>query len=180
VTDGSEIAHARRALGRQLAQFRQAAGYTQHQLAPHTLYVRSTIANVEIGRQNVPRDFWQRADAVLAAGGTLTAQYDDLVRLVRLQRREVAEASATDWPGGNEEGNGGMHGGLLDRTSAVLRQMRSTAVVSDGDIDRANVVSGADRLLRLFMQLDAEVGGDDLYEPMTRHVERLTRRGRES
>lgn len=92
--DPSEIAQARRALGRQLAQYRSAAGYNQHRLAPQTLYGRSTIANVEIGRQNVPRDFWQRCDEVLGTDGLLTSGYDQLQALVQRQRREVAEFDA--------------------------------------------------------------------------------------
>ncbi|MCA1673310.1 MAG: helix-turn-helix domain-containing protein, partial [Actinobacteria bacterium] len=54
VIDRRAIADARHALGRQLAELRKAAGYTQHKLAPCTLYARSTLANVEIGRQHVP------------------------------------------------------------------------------------------------------------------------------
>ena len=52
--DPSEITAARLALGRLLAKYRKAAGLNQYQLAPHTHYGRSTIANVEVGRQNVP------------------------------------------------------------------------------------------------------------------------------
>ncbi len=92
--DPSEIAQARRALGRLLAHHRQAAGYNQHQLAPHTLYGRSTIANVEIGRQNVPRDFWRRCDEVLGTGGVLTSGYDQLQALIARQRRELAQLEA--------------------------------------------------------------------------------------
>ena len=73
--DPNEITAARRALGRQLGAYRQVAGLNQHQFAPRTHYGRSTIANVEVGRQNVPRGFWERADAVLDAGGRLIAQY---------------------------------------------------------------------------------------------------------
>src|SRR6266498_1533743 len=63
------IAEARRQLGRQLAALRKAAGYSsQHDLAPLTFYGRSTIANVETGRQHAGRAFWQRCDEVLAAG----------------------------------------------------------------------------------------------------------------
>jgi hypothetical protein len=94
VIDPNEIVAARRALGHLLAGYRQAAGLNQRQLAPHTLYGRSTVANVETGRQNVPRSFWERAEAVLGAGGKLTAQYDELEALVRRQRRELAGAEA--------------------------------------------------------------------------------------
>ena len=57
--DPTRITAARRALGRQLAASRKAAGLSQHQLAPRVHYGRSTIANVEVGRQNVPREFWE-------------------------------------------------------------------------------------------------------------------------
>lgn len=50
--DRQAVAEARRMLGRRLAELRKAAGYSQHQLAPFTLYTRSTLANVEIGRQH--------------------------------------------------------------------------------------------------------------------------------
>jgi transcriptional regulator with XRE-family HTH domain len=46
------------ALGVELAAYRRAAGYTQAQFAELTGYSRSTIANVETGRQHVSRDFW--------------------------------------------------------------------------------------------------------------------------
>jgi tetratricopeptide (TPR) repeat protein len=55
-------------------------------------YSRSTLANVETGRQNVSRDFWQRCDAVLSTGDCLTAQYDELAALVR-SRHEAAAAA---------------------------------------------------------------------------------------
>ena len=90
--DPNEVVGVRRALGRQLARYRQAAGLNQHQLAPHTHYGRSTVANVEIGRQNVPRGFWERADAVLGAGGKLLQSYDQLQTLVARQRWEVLAA----------------------------------------------------------------------------------------
>jgi tetratricopeptide (TPR) repeat protein len=39
----------------------------------------------------------------------------------------------------------------------------------------SQATGNADRMLRLFLQLDATMGGNDLYEPMTRYVERLAR-----
>lgn len=177
--DPNEIVAARRALGRQLAKYRQAAGLNQHQLAPHTHYGRSTVANVEVGRQNVPRGFWERADAVLNAGGTLTTQYDELVSLVRQQRREIAEAEAASRAARHIEDDTVLSG-LLGRTLAVLDQDRPAAAALQEELVNSTVTAGTDRLLHLFLQLDAEVGGDDLYEPMTRHVERLARSVAES
>lgn len=160
-----EITTARAALGQQLALHRKAAGYTQHTFAPLTHYGRSTIANVEAGRQNVPRAFWERCDELLRASGVLVAAYDRMDQLVRLRLRRAAEhvGQAPD-----DEADG-LLDSLLGRELPALvgaHRVRRSDTSADGD---------PDRLLQLFLQLDETVGGDDLYEPMTRHVERLAR-----
>ncbi|MEV0453644.1 helix-turn-helix transcriptional regulator [Catellatospora methionotrophica] len=71
-------ADARLALGNRLARLRQAAGYTQESFAPRTFYGRSSIANIETGRQIAPREFWIRCDEVLGTGGVLTQAHDRL------------------------------------------------------------------------------------------------------
>ncbi len=88
MTESEQIKAARRALGSQLAAFRKAAGLSQHQFAPLTHYGRSTVANVEVGRQNVTRDFWQRCDEVLKANGALAHGYDELEALVSQKREQ--------------------------------------------------------------------------------------------
>ncbi|MGH3936417.1 MAG: helix-turn-helix domain-containing protein [Pseudonocardiaceae bacterium] len=95
LAESEQVRAARRALGRQLAAFRAAAGLSQHRFAPLTHYGRSTVANVEVGRQNVTRDFWQRCDELLNADGALVRGYDELDALVsqeREQRRGVPAA----------------------------------------------------------------------------------------
>lgn len=77
------IENARRALGAELAAYRRAAGHNQAELASLVGYSRSTIANVETGRQNVPRDFWESADAACRAGGVLAQANDRLELAVR-------------------------------------------------------------------------------------------------
>src|SRR6266511_2216137 len=89
VSSSEEVAALRRALGRRLADLRKTAGYSQEALAPLTGYGRSTVANVEIGRQSVPLDFWQRCDDALGADGQLAAMGEDLHR--RVQERRAAE-----------------------------------------------------------------------------------------
>ena len=152
-----EITAARRALGRSLAAYREAAGYSQHALAPLVHYGRSTIANVEVGRQNAPRAFWQRCDEVLNASGALLEAYERLRVLIYQQQRAVARRAAWSYVETNDD--------------AVLETRPRTR---HGLLD-ADVAGHADRLLRLFLQLDATMGGDDLYEPMTRYVERVAR-----
>ena len=90
VIDPQAITEARRALGRQLATFRDAAGLIQGDLASLVHYGRSTIANVETGRQSCRRSFWESCDEVLRAGGALISAYEELKALERRQRRDIA------------------------------------------------------------------------------------------
>lgn len=96
--DVSQLTDARRALGRQLARYRRAAGYSQHELAPLVLYGRSTIANVEVGRQNVPKAFWQSCDELLTADGVLLQGFDQLQALISRERRQAARLEAQRAP----------------------------------------------------------------------------------
>jgi tetratricopeptide (TPR) repeat protein len=98
------IAEAKRALGRHLVTRREAAELSQHQLEPRVQYSRSTIANVETGRQTCTRTFWERCDETLAAGGALLASYEEVAGLIRQQHTEAArrreEAKQTASPHG--------------------------------------------------------------------------------
>lgn len=96
VNEPEAVAVLRRALGRQLAARRTAAGYNQTAFAPLTGYARSTVANVEVGRQNVPRDFWQRCDAALGTDSPLTARYDELQAVIQQRRDAVASAARAE------------------------------------------------------------------------------------
>ena len=53
---------------------------------------RSSIANIERGRQVSTRDFWQRCDVVLRAHGSLIRSYDELQELQARRHREAADA----------------------------------------------------------------------------------------
>jgi hypothetical protein len=86
------ITEARRALGKRLAAYRRAAGYNQAEFAPLTGYGRSTIANVETGRQRVPRDFWQRCDTALDTGDVLADEADSIEAAERERRLQRAAA----------------------------------------------------------------------------------------
>lgn len=86
--DRDAIEAARKALGRQLAALRQAAGYSQQEFAPLTGYGRSTLANVETGRQNVARSFWVRCAQELADDGLVTG-YDQIEAMIEAARVEA-------------------------------------------------------------------------------------------
>jgi tetratricopeptide (TPR) repeat protein len=95
VREPETVAQARRALGAELAAYRRAAGYTQAALAKLTRYSRSTIANVETGRQHVPRDLWERADTALRTGGALATGNDEVEAAARRALRTAARDAST-------------------------------------------------------------------------------------
>jgi transcriptional regulator with XRE-family HTH domain len=76
-------------LGSELAAQRRLAGLSQAQVAQLINYSRSTIANVEIGRQHVPGRFWASVDTALNAGGVLIAASEELEEAAR---RDSADA----------------------------------------------------------------------------------------
>src|SRR5438552_1356599 len=90
MSDPEHVRQAKRELGRKLAAVRQAAGLNQFELAAAVHYTRSTVANVEVGRQNAPSDFWIRCDDVLNAGGALHNGYDALCLLRTAHRQDTA------------------------------------------------------------------------------------------
>ncbi|WP_436531235.1 helix-turn-helix domain-containing protein [Actinoplanes sp. HUAS TT8] len=85
------------ALGRQLAAYRKAAGFTQDSLADDSRihYGRSTIANVECGRQIIGRTFWESCDVVLRTERSLVEAYDQIIADVNRQRISVVRISGT-------------------------------------------------------------------------------------
>jgi transcriptional regulator with XRE-family HTH domain len=88
-----DIATAQADLGRQLAVRRVGGGLSQAALAPLTGYSRSTVANVETGRQRVPRDFWQRCDQALGCDGELITAFDRFEADRRAAQASAAQAA---------------------------------------------------------------------------------------
>ena len=95
VREGDEVERLRLALGCQLATWRDAAQESQRSLAGKLPFSRSTVANVETGRQHAPREFWQHCDDLLGARGDLLAGYDQLAAAIKRQARtELQQAHA--------------------------------------------------------------------------------------
>jgi len=90
-----DIADVRAQLGRQLAEYRLAADYSQSELAKLIDYARSTVANVEIGRQNVNRQFWERCEAALGAHGALLDSHAKLQALLAERHKDRATEHAS-------------------------------------------------------------------------------------
>jgi len=121
ITPG-RLAEARWDLGRRLAALRDAAGLTQVDLAGRVHYSRSTIGNVETGRQKVPRGFWQRCDRELGADGALVAAHDEVAALVRRYGVGLVQEGArrrTAFSAGLGRADGARHNGVTVVADAV-------------------------------------------------------------
>jgi DNA-binding XRE family transcriptional regulator len=145
VIDRNAIAEARRHLGTRLAAHRRAQGYKQQEFAPLVHYSRSTLANVETGRQSGTRSFWLRCDELLAAAGALTAAYDEIQDMVRQQHREAAR------PPGNPTTHAGNEGRRIPDPVALAAHQSQMFLAQweSRCISRAVVEEFADDLSRL-------------------------------
>jgi hypothetical protein len=93
VRESDAIESARRALGGQLAEYRRAAGYSQTEFGVLVGYSRSSVANVETGRQHVPAHFWVKADEVVHAEGALVALSSETDAAAKREREEAAQST---------------------------------------------------------------------------------------
>ncbi|HVT69961.1 MAG TPA: helix-turn-helix domain-containing protein [Trebonia sp.] len=73
---GPRAAEAARALSGALGALRRAAGLTQPQLARVTGFSVTTVGHAETGRLWQSRQFWEKTDMALSAGGRLTRLHD--------------------------------------------------------------------------------------------------------
>jgi len=131
MNDSEGVRALRRDLGRTLKQAREAAGYSQAQLALKTGYARSTVSTVESGSQNAPRIFWERSDAALGTGAALLARYD------RLTQRRVAafpRAAAAAHHGAGRPGRG-LDARAPADAAAAYRQLGWWAEHSGGHVE---------------------------------------------
>jgi len=92
VRESDVVENARHALGAQLAEYRRAVGYNQAELGAMIGYSRSTVANVETGRQHVPPHFWKSADEAVHAEGVLIALSGETEAAAMREREEGAQA----------------------------------------------------------------------------------------
>jgi transcriptional regulator with XRE-family HTH domain len=94
VLRAAELEDGFTALGASLRKWRVAAEMTQTDLAEGICYSRSTVTNVEIGKQPVRRESWRRADQHVGAGGVLLEEFDHLNESAQLARANAAAERA--------------------------------------------------------------------------------------
>jgi transcriptional regulator with XRE-family HTH domain len=68
----------RREIGTALAAYLEASPLSQSDLARVTGYHRTSISHVQAGRQFPEREFWEKADNALGAGGELVVHYNNV------------------------------------------------------------------------------------------------------
>ncbi|MFC8850357.1 MULTISPECIES: helix-turn-helix domain-containing protein [unclassified Micromonospora] len=88
-----QLQDAKHALGKGLRELRKGRGLLQRDIAQQVCSTRSTVANVEAGRQVVDRVFWQQCDTLLDADGELVGAYDAYRLLQQRYQSERAEAA---------------------------------------------------------------------------------------
>jgi DNA-binding XRE family transcriptional regulator len=98
VRQSDAVETARRALGTKLAAYRRAAQLSQDELARLADYSRSTIANVETGRQHVPREFWALVDSAVHADGALIRANDEVETAARQEHVDAAQQAGPYLP----------------------------------------------------------------------------------
>ncbi|MFI9643578.1 helix-turn-helix domain-containing protein [Micromonospora sp. NPDC051925] len=120
--DPQQLSDVKRALGRRLGRWRRTRGLTQDDVARRVHSTRSTVANVESGRQVVDRVFWAQCESLLQAGGELISGYDEYRSLeVRHQQEKAEAARHARW------------GAVLDRrVIAEAAQRRQPSVADAG------------------------------------------------
>lgn len=167
MSDAGQVAQAWSALGRQLAACRRAAGLSQERLAALADYSRSTIANVETGRQRVGADFWARCDEVLAAGGALGRGYAEVHSAERSEHEQAAAQARYD--------SLAVVGGWSDDPAAAGLELPGAGagdsdVLEQGAVRDPLLVSSLGEALAGHARTAGIFGGRDLMPLMVRHI----------
>ncbi|MFY1695689.1 helix-turn-helix domain-containing protein [Solwaraspora sp. WMMA2101] len=155
----NDLLQVRRGLGRRLAVLRQAAGHTQHQLSRLIHYHRSSVANVETGRQRAPRDFWQRADKLLGAGGDLLAAFD---RVESQHRQHKVDQMASRFPPETipevspEFGQGAAVRSIVQAAHETREHALNAGALTVSDVAIEQLRDDVSRLARRFPELELQ------------------------
>jgi len=164
--ESGTVESARRALGARLAACRRAAGHSQAALAALVSYSRSTVANVETGRQHVPGDFWVSADAACHAEGALIAANDQVEAAARQELQQAARGILVV---GSGDSGGDPAGPLMHPAGGILQ----AAGHGDGGVD---IIAAAASQARGHAEQAAVTGiGPGTVEQFTADVARLSR-----
>jgi DNA-binding XRE family transcriptional regulator len=119
IVDMDAVSAARRELGQELVRRREAAGYTQTDLARTISCGRSTLGDAESGRRLCSPDLWRRADEVLGTRGALRRRRDEVAAMSTTAADEAVRGGLRQ-PGGRPL-SGTVAGGEADPIVAARR-----------------------------------------------------------
>lgn len=126
-TPGDAVGALKRELGREIRRLRQARDLSQTALAQRINYHRVSVTQVEMGRQDLSRQFVERLEDALGAPGELLAIHDQLVA-ARIER-QGAGSSAVPAPAVAPSLSAVDEGDILNRR-LVLRSAAALAATA--------------------------------------------------
>lgn len=90
--ESADIAAGRVALGKQLAEFREAADMRQGALARVVFRDRTTVSHIEHGRERGDEQFWTAADHAVKADGVLLRSFRELEAAKHAHEQQLRDA----------------------------------------------------------------------------------------
>ncbi|WP_433264703.1 helix-turn-helix domain-containing protein [Actinosynnema sp. CS-041913] len=149
----SEIMEVHRRVGAALAEYLNESPLTQGDLARETSYHRTSIAHIIAGRQFPDRNFWEKADRTLDAGGDLVAKYDmarnheDELKQKELDRQRAVRLTRTK-------------GLALPKLEIDASDPQATSFYATAEPIGEEYIEYLRDEIRTFVRLDQQYGGD--------------------
>ncbi len=186
----ASIVEARAALGTRLARLRSAGGYTQETFATLTFYGRSSIANIETGRQAAPRDFWVACDKILQTGGLLATEHDRLASMRRDHQLSLLQSAHLDQPAtpttrsplrpalrGDAHRFLKTHSAITGEVVDAKRDVSSlhTGLPNGQDLSDPDYISHWNRMLSVLAAAGNAIGGNGLIDVISTEVNVIAR-----
>ena len=132
-------------------------------------YSRSTVANVETGRQHVPPDFWKRADAACHADGAMIGASARVEAMARRERQDAARRGGLAVP----DRDGGFDAGAEEALEPISGKV---VPAPDDGAGWPDMIAAAASEARGHAEQAAVTGiGPGTVEQLTADVARLSR-----
>src|SRR2546430_5258551 len=165
-TGGGELMGRKR---RRLAERRKAVGLSQERLAEVVGVDRSTVVRWE--RADTEPQPWHRPHLARA----LNVSVEELAALLADVGADVVSVTPDRVSGKSDTADEALLEFLVGDSPSLLGSQPSVPVIDSRTLDGSTAAARAEHLLAKFLELEAELGGDQLYVPLAGHVERLAR-----
>lgn len=145
----------RREIGTALALYLEASPLSQGDLARVTNYHRTSISHIQAGRQFAERDFWEKADKALGAGGALVAHYDNVCDQEEQLKRAEFECQHAER---RVRAQAITQSGTQRNDVAVYNPNSVSLCAESAPID-SGYIEGLHKEIKNFVHLDQQYGG---------------------